>query len=118
MCGAAAFVSTNAVVHVEVERPLEEPGARVHERAGHGAAGVVDDDVDAAELGHRPGDDVFDGFVVVDVARDHERAPAEAADLLGDRVELLLGARREHDVGAGFGVGPRGLRRRCRGRRR
>ena len=48
--------------------------------------------------------------VLVHVARDHERAPAEAAHLVGDRVELFLGAGREHDVGAGLGVGLRGLR--------
>ena len=85
---------------------------------GMRAARVVDDDVDAAELGHRLRDEVFERFVVVRVARDHERAPAEAAHDLGDLVELLLRARREHDVGARLGVGLRGLRADAAARRR
>ncbi len=39
---------------VEVERPFEEPRARVHERPRHRAARVVDDDVEASELVERP----------------------------------------------------------------
>ena len=41
-----------------------------------------------------------DRVVVVDVGRQHDRAPAEAAHVLGDRVELLLGAGGQHHVGA------------------
>ena len=118
MCGAAALVSTNAVVHVEVERALEVAGARVHERARHRAARVVDDHVDAAELGHRLRDDVFDRLVVVHVARDRRaragrsralpRRPRRAAPWCGPRARRRRRPRRRSSRSA----------RRCRARRR
>ena len=86
-----------------MERALEEPGARVEERAGHRAAGVVHDDVDAAELRDRARDDLLEHVVVVDVGRDDERLAAGGAHVGGDLVELLLRARGQDDVGARVG---------------
>ena len=48
---------------------------------------------------------LFEHVVVVDVGRDDERLAAEAADVGRDLVELFLGARGEHDVGARVGEG-------------
>ena len=50
---AASFVSVNGGGHVEVEGALEEALARLHRRPRHGAAGVVDEDVEPPELGDR-----------------------------------------------------------------
>src|SRR5262249_46352956 len=41
--------------------------------------------------------------VVVDIDRRNDRTTAQRVDLLRDRFELFDGARREHDVGPGFG---------------
>ena len=101
--GTAARVRAWAVATFHENSRMSRLGRRVEERAGHRAADVVDDDVDAAELlrgdvgqaGHR--------VEVAEVGRHHDRLAAERLDLLGDRVELLLRARRQHDVGAGLG---------------
>src|SRR5581483_8759532 len=71
---------------VEVERALEVPGARVEERTGHRAAGVVDDHVDATERIRAAVDERCDGVVVVDVDRHGDGAAAEAVDLLRHRL--------------------------------
>ena len=84
---------------VEVERPLEESGARVEKRTRHRATRVVDDDVEPAQLLHGARDDVDDRVVVVDVGRQHDRLPAEPTNIGRDLVELFLRAGREHDVG-------------------
>ena len=78
-------------------------GRRVEERAGHGAADVVHDDVDAPELLGGDVGEAGDRVEVAQVGRHDDRLPAERLDLLGHRVELLLRARREHDVGARLG---------------
>ena len=87
---------------VEVERPLEESGARVEERPRHRAARVVDDDVEPAELVDGLRDDVDDRVVVVDVAsgsrapagraRGHRRRPRRAVPSCAPR------ARRRHPL--------------------
>ena len=48
-----------------------------------GDPGVVDEDVDAAELARGPLDEPEDGVAVGDVGRDRDRPAAEGADLLG-----------------------------------
>ena len=91
---------------VEVERAFEEARARVEERPRHRAARVVDDDVDAAELVDASAPTMSaTASLSLTSAGHHERAPAAAADVVGDGVELFLRARREHDVGARFGEG-------------
>ena len=55
---------------------------------------------DVGQAGHR--------VEVAEVGRHHHRLPAERLHLRGDRVELLLRARRQHDVGAGLGQRQRG----------
>src|SRR5581483_10332096 len=80
----------------------EVPGARVEERTGHRAAGVVDDHVDATERIRAAVDERCDGVVVVDVDRHGDGAAAEAVDLLRHRLQLLFRAGREHDVRTGL----------------
>ena len=82
---------------------LQVTGARRRERAGRGAARVVDDDVEPPEVGDgavgEPGEQLF----VVDVGGHHERPPPVCAHLLGDGLELRFRAGREQHVGPGLG---------------
>ena len=57
MCGIAALLSANAVVTLKWNGVLEAADRRVEERLGHRSADVVDDHVDAPELGHGRGDE-------------------------------------------------------------
>jgi len=69
--------------HVEVERPLEEPGARVEEGPWHRAARVVHHDVDATELGDRTNHDLLEHVVVVGVVAIAGWIPGEVIDIHG-----------------------------------
>ena len=102
------MLNANAVVVLKWNDAFEVPDARVEQRPRGGAAGVVHDDVDAAELLDGSGRERDEVVGVVRVGGDHERPPTEPAHLLGDDVELLLGAGRQHEVGAGLGERQRG----------
>src|SRR5258708_645943 len=62
------------------------------------AAGVVDHDVDAAELVRCPLDDRGKCFGIIDIGTDDEGAAAELAAAVGDAVEGSLRPRAQHDV--------------------
>ena len=80
-------------------RLLEEPALGAE-------AGVRPDDVDAPEMRERRRDDGLLLGEVRDVALHRERAIG-AAELLGERVELVLRTGREHEPVAGL-RGPAG----------
>src|SRR5205823_4027857 len=61
---------------VEMERPLHVLRARIHERRRYRAAGIVDEDVDAAELGDRSLYGRWQSFQIHHVGRHDQRAPA------------------------------------------
>jgi hypothetical protein len=96
------------------------------QRAGQAdGAGVVDQDVDAAELGHRLGDGCLDALLVADVAGQRQRLAAGLLDLLGggeDRAgQARIGFHRlggDGDVGAVARGTQRDGEARCRGWRR
>src|SRR5207248_4898176 len=94
--------------HVEVERAFEEAFAGVEKWPGLGAADVVDDDVDPAELAHRRVDESVQVVGVAQIARHDRGAPTPLGDGAGDLLELFFGAGRDDDVGAGFGQGQGG----------
>ena len=93
---------------VEAEGLLQEAGRGVEQRPRHGAAHVVDDDVEAAELvegrlgqgGHE--------VEVGQVAGHDDGAAAGGLDLLGHGAQLVLGAGGQHDVGTRLGQRHRG----------
>ena len=85
-------------------------GARVHERRRHGAARVVDEDVDAAELRHRAFDGRRQGLQVHHVRRYDERAPPALFDGLRDPLEVGDRASEERDIGTGIRVRERDFR--------
>ena len=89
-------------------------------RNGRGmrAADVVDDDVDPAELLHGDLGQAGDRVEVAEVGRHDDGPATDRLDLGGDGVELLLRARRQHDVGARLGERDARRRRRCPGPRR
>ena len=88
---------------VEVEGALEVAGAGVEERPGDGAAGVVHDDVEPAELVDGTAHERDHRVVLDHVGGDHERRAAEVPDLPGHDLELLGGPGREQDVGTRLG---------------
>jgi hypothetical protein len=82
----------------------------VRELAQRRAAGVVDEDVHAAETPGRRGDDAADALRGRQVGRDGEYLGARlAADLLGGRLQIRLGPGADRD--------PRALARQRQGRR-
>jgi hypothetical protein len=93
---------------VEAERLGEEPRAGVEEGPRERAAHVVDHGVDAAELVVRRLREPRDRVEVAQVGRDDDGLPAGGPDPVGDLLELLRRARRDHDVRARLGEGDRG----------
>src|SRR5207245_4004749 len=91
--------------YVEVERARELVDARVHHARRQRPARVVDDDVDAAELGDGALDQLGDEAEVVDVARVHERPPAAGAHVFGHALEVVGPTGDDGDVGTGVGEG-------------
>ena len=72
------------------------------------SAGVVDEDVDAAEVLERLADHRCDLVVVADVDGKGERAGADRFDLCGGFFQWLGTASGDDDVGAGAGEIERG----------
>ena len=108
-----AEVGANVVLAARTESQLEEVAEKVR---SHGRrALVVPTDVDdeerlaaladtaARELGLRHVDERGETLEVVRVARDGDGPATERRHLRRDLVELGLGARRDHDVGARLG---------------
>ncbi len=84
-------------VHVEDAPPVLH--ARLRDRlVGRGAEGVVDEHVDAPELGRGCVGEAAAVLGARHVGRDGERAPAEGAHLGRDRLERRRRTRREDDV--------------------
>ena len=106
--GTTSRVSRNGAIDVEAERLLEPVCARPQRGPGRPAAGVVHEDVDAAELLDRRGDEVLELVALEHVGRDDERPPPRRPHPLGGGLEVGLGARRAHHVGPGLGEGHRG----------
>ena len=79
--------------------------AGVQERLRHGAAGVVDDDVDAAERLDGGVHQALEGVQVAHVGDDGHGLAAGGADVGGDLVQLALGPGGQDHVGADVGVG-------------
>jgi hypothetical protein len=91
-------------LEVDVHRLVEQFGRHVLQRRRHrGDPGVVDEHVDAAELGDGGVDERAALLPVADVAGHREGPPPEGPNLGGDHlagVELAAG---HHDVGASLG---------------
>ena len=89
--------------HVEREGPGHETLARLHGRPGHGAAGVVDQDVEAPELLDRPLHQLFARGGVGDVGWHDEGTAAEGSDPLSHLLEVGLRTSSQCDVRTGLG---------------
>jgi hypothetical protein len=85
---------------VHAQHALQVGGVDVRDGARQEDAGVVHDDVEAAELGDDPADARGDLRTLRDVGRQDER---RAAGLARDRLELRSSTRGERDAGAGGG---------------
>ena len=68
---------------VDLHHEVETLGRRLQDGLHPDGAGVVDQNVEAAEFGHGALDTVANGVFVADVGGDGERAPAEGADGIG-----------------------------------
>ena len=108
MRGTAARRSACPDGHVEAEGLFQEARRRVEKRPRHGAAHVVDDDVEPAELAVRRLGQRGHEVEVGQVARHDDGATPGGLDLLRHLAELVLGAGGQHDVGAGLGQRHRG----------
>ena len=96
--------------NVEVERLLEVGGVGGEQGVRDGAADVVHDDVEPAELLLGRVGEGGDRVEVAEVGLDDDRPASERPDASGHLVELMGRARRDEDVGTGFGQ-PEGRRR-------
>nr|WP_254126778.1 hypothetical protein [Aquihabitans sp. G128] len=94
--------------HVERERLGQEAGRGVLEGPGHGAAQVVDHDVEPAERLDRGGRQAGHRVEVAQVGGHHVGPSPGGLDLGRHLQELRLGASGQEHVGAGLGQGDRG----------
>src|SRR4051794_6352253 len=83
--------------HVDVEHQLPLLDRRVERRPWTHHSRVVDEDVEAAELGYRSCDGLLRLLPLRDVRLDHERA---TTDLVGELPEPYAPPRDESDRGA------------------
>jgi hypothetical protein len=86
--------------HIEGECAGHEPFAGVHRRPGHGAAGVVDQDVDPAELLNGGGNKTVTGTGVGDVCGHHQGPSTEASDVISHFLEIGPGASGHDHIGS------------------
>ena len=93
---------------VEVDHPLPLLDRRLERRAEQHHAGVVDDGVEAAELGDGALDQGLGGGAVGDVGLDRERLAAGVVDLPGQALQPVDAAGRDGDRGAVGGEAFRG----------
>ena len=93
--------------HVEAEGVLQEARSGLHERRGHGATDIVDDDVEPAELLLGSRDENGRRFGIRSVQRQCDGAPAGGSDRGRDLVELRLGTGGDHHVSASLGESDR-----------
>ncbi len=95
-------------LEVEVDHPVPLLGGRVLDRAEQHLAGVVDDDVEAAQLVDGAVDRGDRLLLVGDVGLDRQRGVTGAADLGGQPLQPFEPARRHRDFGPLGGQRPRG----------
>jgi len=100
MSGTAARDRAKAVV---VESAREVLLVRLEKGLGRRAADVIDDDVDPAEVLHRPLGEVCECLGLGGVAGDDERLAPELAHFFGYGLELVDAARGQDQVGPVFG---------------
>ena len=95
-------------LQVEVDHPLPFLGGRVLDRPQEHHAGVVDDDVEPAQLVDRAVDGGDRLLLLGDVGLDRERGVPRSADLGRQALEPLEPAGGDRDLGAEGGELPRG----------
>ena len=86
-CGSAGAGEHEGAAHVDVEHQVVALRLEVGDRCEVDRGGVVDHDVDAAELLDGLRDGASTCGVVADVADDRQRLAARRLDLLGGRVD-------------------------------
>ena len=106
--GTAARRSAWPAGDVESEGLFEKAGRRIEEGARHGAAHVVDDDVEPAELVVRGLGERRHQVEIGQVAGDDDGATPRRLHVLRHLAELLLRAGGEHDVRPGLSQRHRG----------
>ncbi|MNI49083.1 hypothetical protein D3C73_1036800 [compost metagenome] len=90
--------------HVEIQHLGELLRGHCQRIVGTAAACVVDQMRDAAHLLDAVAHQCLALPGIVDVTGDGQRAPAQAANLLGHGLYLVQRTRRAHHIGAGFGI--------------
>ena len=101
MCGTTAWVSCSEPKTLTSNTLRHSArSASANERLDAALEGVVDQHVDAAELGDGGVDEALAVLGAGDVGRYRQRAAAEGAHLGRDRRQLVGAARRQRDVGA------------------
>ena len=91
--------------HIEVKRLLDLVDGGVEERLGNRTAGIVDDDVESAELCDRAVDDVREFAEVIYVSGKHQRSTAECLNFGSYGFKVGFGTGREHNVSTGSSEG-------------
>jgi hypothetical protein len=87
--------------HVDLERQVEVGLGDQLGRVGRAEAGVVDEDVEPAERGQRPGDGFVDLAGIAYVHRHGERLAPHRRDLLHQVVRCPRHPQAKHHVSAG-----------------
>ena len=103
MWGTAARVRAWAVVTLKWKDRSKKPGEVSRKARGIVPPDVVHDDVETAEGLDRSVGQRGQCLEVVQVGRDDHHLAAHGLDASGDFTQLVLGARRDDDVGTGFG---------------
>jgi hypothetical protein len=91
--------------HVDLQHPADVGGVEVDHQTGQLDAGVVDQDVQAAELGDGGADRRFPVRVVGDVERHEGGGRAGVLERVGGLLAEILRDVGDHDRGAGRGQG-------------
>ena len=95
-------------LHVDRDHPVPLLERRVDRRAEQHHAGVVDQRVEAAELGDRPLHQDLGLLLRGHVGLDRERLAATVGDRCGQLIEPIRAARSDRDRGALLGERHRG----------
>ena len=100
-CGSACLHQKHRSAQVDVVRLGQRLGGDLTERLGQCVGGVVDHDVDAAELVDGALDQGAEVVDVAEVRRHADGLAAEAAQVLGGLLAGVGLAAGDHDAGAG-----------------